>query len=169
MASPAAMTSRPVLVWETGGDPETAELVELEPAEGAGTTAENRRAILGVSAADNRGGGPIEVVVDGWRFLLEVEDAERAALRARATRARSHGVLAGPAEIRAMIAGRVVGVTVVAGDRVERGDALLVVEAMKMQNQVTAPRAGSIERVAVSAGQTIEQGDLLLILRDADA
>lgn len=107
----------------------------------------------------------VEVVVDGWRFELEVEDASRADLRRRATRDRDTGPTSGPTEIRAIIPGRVAAVRVVAGDTVEVGQGLLVVEAMKMQNELRASRAGTVERVLVGAGQTIEPGDLLVVLR----
>jgi biotin carboxyl carrier protein len=53
---------------------------------------------------------------------------------------------------------------VAAGDEVVAGQQLLVVEAMKMQNELRAPRDGNIERVAVGVGQTIEVGDLLLVI-----
>ena len=107
----------------------------------------------------------VEVLVDGWRFELEVEDAARAELRRRATRARDAGTASGPTEIRAIIPGRVAAVRVTAGDPVEAGASLLVVEAMKMQNELRAPRDGVVERVAVGEGETIENGDLLVVLR----
>lgn len=107
----------------------------------------------------------VEVVVDGWRFELDVEDAARAELRGRATRMTDATVASGPAEIRAIIPGRVAAVRVVAGDSVEAGGTLLVVEAMKMQNELRAPRDGIVERVAVGEGQTIELGDVLVVLR----
>jgi biotin carboxyl carrier protein len=107
----------------------------------------------------------VEVVVDGWRFEAIVEDAARAELRDRATRDRADASAGGgPLEIRAIIPGRVVEVRVTADDAVEAGQALLVVEAMKMQNELRAPRAGTVQRVAVGAGTTVEVGDLLVIL-----
>jgi biotin carboxyl carrier protein len=106
----------------------------------------------------------VEVVVDGWRFELEVEDDVRATLRERATRAPDAAAATGPLEVRAAIPGRVVTVTVATGDDVEAGATVLVVEAMKMQNEVRAPRAGRVERVAVGAGDTIELGDLLAVI-----
>jgi biotin carboxyl carrier protein len=105
-----------------------------------------------------------EVVIDGWRFEVEVEPAARAALRERARRGRNEAGRSGPTEVRAIIPGVVVSVSVVAGDEVAAGQQLLVVEAMKMQNELRAPRDGSIERVATSAGATIEVGDLLLVI-----
>jgi biotin carboxyl carrier protein len=106
----------------------------------------------------------IEVVVDGWRFELEVEDPAHAALRVRATRARVHGSGNGPFEVRAMIPGRVAGVAVTVGDAVTAGQTLVVVEAMKMQNELRAPRDGTVERVSVGVGETIDLGDLLVVL-----
>jgi biotin carboxyl carrier protein len=106
-----------------------------------------------------------EVVVDGWRFELAVEDAARARLRRRATRSVDATAASGSADIRAIIPGRVVAVRVAAGDAVEEGQTLLVVEAMKMQNELRAAQAGTVERVAVGEGQTIDRGDLLVVLR----
>ena len=106
----------------------------------------------------------VEVVVGGWRFELEIEDAARADLRARATRARATGPEGGPFEVHAMIPGRVAAVNVAVGDAVTAGQTLLVVEAMKMQNELRAPRDGVVERVSVGVGETIDLGDLLVVL-----
>jgi biotin carboxyl carrier protein len=106
----------------------------------------------------------IEVVVDGWRFELEVEGDARATLRERATREPDAASASGPLEIRAIIPGRVVSVAAAVGDLVEAGDALLVLEAMKMQNELRTPRAGRVTRVGASAGRTVEIGDLLVVV-----
>jgi biotin carboxyl carrier protein len=106
----------------------------------------------------------VEIVVDGWRFELEVEDDARARLRERATRDPGHAAADGPLEIRAIIPGRVVSVAVNVEDAIEAGQPLLILEAMKMQNELRSPRAGRITRVAASAGQTVEIGDVLVVL-----
>lgn len=107
----------------------------------------------------------VEVVVDGWRFEFEVEDAARAALRARASRDRADAIGGGGSlEIRAIIPGRIASVAVTPGDAVEAGQPLLSVEAMKMQNELRAPRAGVVGRIATAAGSTVEVGDLLVVL-----
>ncbi len=56
-----------------------------------------------------------------------------------------------------------------AGDEVEAGAPLLTIEAMKMQNEVRAPRAGTVGRIAVEAGQTVATGALLLRLESPSA
>jgi acetyl/propionyl-CoA carboxylase alpha subunit len=106
----------------------------------------------------------LEVVLDGWRFELDIDSEARARLRERATSARAGAARGGPEELRAIIPGRVVSVEVAVGDAVEPGGRLLVLEAMKMQNELKAPRAGRIASVAVGPGQTVELGDLLLVL-----
>jgi biotin carboxyl carrier protein len=106
----------------------------------------------------------LEVVIDGWRFELDVESDVRARLRERATSARGAAVQGGPSELRAIIPGRVVSVDVAEGDTVGPGGRLLVLEAMKMQNELKAPRAGRVLRVAIGPGQTVELGDLLLVI-----
>ena len=105
-----------------------------------------------------------EVIVDGWRVEVDVQSAGRAALQDRARRGREEAGRSGPAEVHAIIPGVVVSVSVAPGDAVTAGQQLLVVEAMKMQNELRAPRDGTIERVAVGAGTTIEVGDLLLVI-----
>jgi biotin carboxyl carrier protein len=157
--------SRPVRVTVIGDAEVPAQ--DLDPADPEVRTT-SRTVVTRLAAGRGRhpGDGParIEVVVDGWRFEVEVEDAARAALRRRATREADAAETSGPAEIRAIIPGRVAAVRVTAGDEVEAGRTLLVVEAMKMQNELRAPRAGTVERVAVGEGETIENGDLLVVL-----
>jgi biotin carboxyl carrier protein len=127
---------------------------------------QGRRIVVGqIGAMDPAGRRVVELLVDGWRFEFEVEDAARAALRDRASRDRSARAGAGePLEIRAIIPGRIASVAVTAGDAVEIGQTLLAVEAMKMQNELRAPRAGTVARVAAAAGTTVELGDLLVVL-----
>ena len=68
-----------------------------------------------------------------------------------------------------MIPGVVLAVAVEADDEVEAGHVLVVVEAMKMQNEIRAPRDGRVERVAVQPGAKIEVGDLLVVLAGESA
>lgn len=112
-----------------------------------------------------RGRTSLEVIVAGWRFELEVEDADLADLRDRATTDHGAAVHDGPTEVRAIIPGRVVSVAVTVGDVVTVGQRLLAVEAMKMENELRAPRDGTIERVATATGQTVDPGDLLVVIR----
>jgi biotin carboxyl carrier protein len=105
-----------------------------------------------------------ELLVDGWRVEIELEPERRAALRARARRGGAALADHGPTEVRAIIPGRVLAVSVAAGDPVVTGQQLLVVEAMKMQNELRAPRDGTVERIAVEPGRTVELGDVLLVI-----
>lgn len=121
--------------------------------------------LFGPAHLDRRRGTEVrEVVVDGWRVEVEVESERRAVLRERARRGAGAASKGGPVEVRAIIPGRVVAVSVGPGDDVEAGQQILVVEAMKMQNELRAPREGSVERVGVAVGDTIEVGDLLVVI-----
>ena len=55
-------------------------------------------------------------------------------------------------------------VNVKAGDKVEAGDVLLILEAMKMQNEIMAPEDGTVSDVRVSAGDTVATGDVMVVL-----
>jgi acetyl/propionyl-CoA carboxylase alpha subunit len=162
-------------------DPSDA-LVTVRPAPGSGlpgdapATVDPRDArgqddgpiVIGAVTATERG-VVVEVIAGGWRFELEVEPARRAALRERATRAVAAAGSGVATEVHAMIPGRVVAVSVAAGDAVSTGGQLLVVEAMKMQNEVRSPADAVVARVVVSVGDTVELGDLLVVLGDAAA
>jgi len=140
------------------------EPLTIQP--GSAVTPRPNVVVGAVDAVDRDGRLGVEVVVEGWRFELLVEDEARAALRERASRdPTAGGAAGGPLEIRAIIPGRIVSVAVAPGDTVEAGQTLLAVEAMKMQNELRAPRAGTVTRVPMGAGSTVELGDVLVVLR----
>ena len=66
--------------------------------------------------------------------------------------------------IKAVMPGLVIEVTVKEGDSVKAGDALLVVEAMKMQNEVKTPKDGVVKKILVQKGKTVNSGDTLLVI-----
>jgi biotin carboxyl carrier protein len=100
-------------------------------------------------------GEEFQVVVDGRAHRLRLLD-ERA-LRRRGRTAAGDGAK----EVRAAMPGKVVAVLIQAGATVERGQGLLVVEAMKMENEIMAPRAGVVAEICVQPGQAVEKGELL--------
>jgi biotin carboxyl carrier protein len=63
--------------------------------------------------------------------------------------------------------GRVIRVDVKPGDAVNEGDILLVVEAMKMENEISAPVAGTVKAVSVAAGARVAEGDPLVLIEPA--
>ena len=84
----------------------------------------------------------------------------------RAWRGRHHaaGEAEGRQQIVAPMPGKVVRVLVQAGDAVEAGQGLLVVEAMKMQNEVRSPKRGKVERLLAKEGQPVNAGEVLCIV-----
>ena len=70
----------------------------------------------------------------------------------------------GRAELKAMMPGRVVHVLVAVGDEVAAYQGVLVLEAMKMENELKSPKAGKIVEVRVVPGQTVEKGELLAVI-----
>jgi biotin carboxyl carrier protein len=102
--------------------------------------------------------GGVAVFIDGYRFEIEVRDPRR---RSRQTARRE---LAGSLNVVAPMPGKIVRLLVAAGDTVTAGQGLLVVEAMKMQNEVKAPKAGRVVSVAAREGATAAAGDILAII-----
>jgi biotin carboxyl carrier protein len=70
----------------------------------------------------------------------------------------------GRQQVLAPMPGKIVRVLVTAGDAVRAGQGLLVVEAMKMQNEIRAPKSGTIDRVRVVEGQTVNAGEVVVII-----
>ncbi len=118
-------------------------------------------------SADDRATGVrrFAATVDGWVFEVMVEPQSRAELRERAGQGREAAGHRGSDVVKAQIPGRVVRLWVAEGDTVEAGQRLLAIEAMKMENEVRAPRAGTVESIRVAADSSVELGDELLTVR----
>jgi biotin carboxyl carrier protein len=100
-----------------------------------------------------------QVLLHGSQYVLQVEDERERRLRA--------SLGGGPPEnvdfhLRAPMPGLIVTVPVSEGQMVEKGDVLVVLESMKMQNQLKSPRSGKVSRVQIKPGDSVEQRDTLL-------
>ena len=73
-------------------------------------------------------------------------------------------VAAGATTVSAPMPGKVLSVNVKVGDAVKAGDVLMILEAMKMQNEIMAPADGTVSDVRVSAGQTVGTGDVMIVM-----
>lgn len=93
-----------------------------------------------------------EISMDGGTFVVDMIDPLTARRRSSGDEAGSSGV------VKAMMPGRVVRVLVAKGDTVTRGTGLLILEAMKMENEIHAPADGVVDELFVEAGQTVEAG-----------
>jgi biotin carboxyl carrier protein len=71
--------------------------------------------------------------------------------------------------IQAQMPGRITGILVRAGELVEAGTPLLILEAMKMQNEITSPVAGRIASIEVHEGESVKRGSVLLVLDNSGA
>ena len=116
--------------------------------------------------ADDRAEGSrrFEVVVNGWLFEATIEPAVRADLRDRVARSAAAHHATARLTLRAQIPGRIVRLWVAEGETVERGQRLLAIEAMKMENEIRAPQAGTVEDIRVEVGARVEREDELLSL-----
>jgi biotin carboxyl carrier protein len=107
--------------------------------------------------------GPVKVLVDAKEYEVEIKGAPSAVRRPVGAAKRPAPPTAAGA-ITSQMTGRVIRVDVEPGQEVQEGDILLLIEAMKMENEVLAPQAGTVKEVTVAAGGRINEGDLLVIL-----
>jgi 3-methylcrotonyl-CoA carboxylase alpha subunit len=100
----------------------------------------------------HRDGNRHEISVAGARLAIEVVDPLSLKRKRRDDEIGAGGM------IKALMPGRVVRVLAAKGDQVRKGAGLLILEAMKMENEITAPADGVVDDVFVEAGQTVEAG-----------
>jgi biotin carboxyl carrier protein len=101
---------------------------------------------------------PEVIQVNGHIFSVELFDPRE--LRARS----SAGASQGRQNIVAPMPGKVVRLLVSAGDRIEEGQGLIVVEAMKMQNEMKSPKTGLVVEVKTKTGATVSAGEILVVI-----
>jgi biotin carboxyl carrier protein len=104
--------------------------------------------------------GTTVVDVRGETYTVQVEEETRYIIRTRG----GLGAGGGDQTLTAPLPGRVTHVAVRAGDEVKAGDTLLVIEAMKMENEFKATRAGRVREIRVEPGQPVNAGDVLLVI-----
>lgn len=102
-----------------------------------------------------------EIRRDGEHWIWRGRRFSAEAPETAASRAHRAG---GPVRIQATMPGKVIRVLVEAGDQVAAGQGIVVVEAMKMQNEIKAPRAGLVKTLRAEAGGTVGAGDLIALI-----
>jgi acetyl/propionyl-CoA carboxylase alpha subunit len=115
--------------------------------------------------ARRRDGHGWDLHLDGDRFDAEVVDERTRAIQAMTG---AGAAPKGPRPVRAPMPGMIVRVGVAPGDRVEAGQSVVIIEAMKMENDLKAEAAGVVSTVAVAAGQAVEKGATLVEFRAED-
>jgi biotin carboxyl carrier protein len=100
-----------------------------------------------------------QVLLRGRLYQVRVEDEREKRLRAAAGGRVAEGV---EFHLKAPMPGLIVAVNVGEGDEVKKGQVLLILESMKMQNELKAPRDGRVNRIRVKPGESVEQKQTLL-------
>jgi pyruvate carboxylase subunit B len=103
--------------------------------------------------------GAYTLWVDGFRFDGEALDERTRAIRDITAESQK---ASGPASLNAPMPGLIVRVNVAPGDAVQAGQGLIVMEAMKMENELRASAAGIVKNVLVEPGKAVEKGTLLI-------
>jgi biotin carboxyl carrier protein len=106
----------------------------------------------------------IEKCSDAYRVHLSDDTIAVALAEASRDGARRPRRAHGPTRLTAPMPGRVVRVLTEEGREVDPGQGLVVIEAMKMENELKAPRKGRVHEIAVREGQTVEAGALLIVV-----
>lgn len=103
-----------------------------------------------------------EVLLRGRQYQVKVEDEREKRLKAAAGGGVAEG---GEFHLKAPMPGLVVTIPVAEGQEVKKGQVLIILESMKMQNELKSPRDGVVDRVRVKAGESVEQKQTLLSIQ----
>lgn len=103
-----------------------------------------------------------EVKVNSVSSLVTVEDEQLARLRGQVKSRRRTG----SEQVKAPMPGRIVCVSVAVGDSVESGQGVVVIEAMKMENELHAHAGGTVKDIRVGEGDTVDKNDVLVVIGD---
>jgi biotin carboxyl carrier protein len=101
------------------------------------------------------------VLVNGQPFQVEIQDEQQKRLRAATGKGEAK---AGKRTVAAPMPGKVVKLLVKPGDTVKPGDGVIVVEAMKMENELKAPAAGTIKEIRAEEGKAVSGGEVLVVI-----
>ncbi len=110
-----------------------------------------------IPIAIRREGMTLEVFIGPDRYSAEIE-------RSAGALTQTGPAIEGEVRLTAPMTGQVTEVLVAPGDQVEEDDPLLVMVAMKMNNEIRSPAGGRITEVSVEAGDAVDQGDLMLVI-----
>jgi pyruvate carboxylase subunit B len=105
--------------------------------------------------------GQLLIYYGGERFACLVQDERLAELKRLAGESETGATAA---QIKAPMPGLILRILVKPGQEVAKGERLLIIEAMKMENELKAPRAGVIKSIACRAQEAVEQGKVLVVL-----
>jgi pyruvate carboxylase subunit B len=114
-----------------------------------------------VVARPSESRGAYTLWLDGWRFEVEALDERTQAIRDLSGNSAGPS---GPAPLKAPMPGLIVRVNVQVGDQVQAGQGIVVMEAMKMENELRATAAGKVKSILAAPGQAVEKGALLVEL-----
>ena len=103
--------------------------------------------------------GDYSLWVDGYRFDVEALDERTAAIRELS---KLSSTASGPKPLIAPMPGLIVRINVKAGDKVAQGQGLVVMEAMKMENELRAAAAGTVKSINAKPGTAVEKGTVLI-------
>lgn len=103
--------------------------------------------------------GRYSLWIDGYRFDVEALDERTRTIRDMTA---EHATATGPAPLIAPMPGLIVRVNVALGERVSAGQGIVVMEAMKMENELRAPAAGTVKAVHVTPSMAVEKGAVLV-------
>ena len=104
----------------------------------------------------------MKVTVNGQTYQVEIPQTKAQGPRVAMAPAAAEAQTGGTKNVNSELPGTVTKINVAAGQRVKRGDVLLVIEAMKMANEIVSEVDGTVQRIAVTQGQSVNQGDLLV-------
>lgn len=113
---------------------------------------------------DEQGARGFDVLVGGQLLHLQAYDE-----RSRLLAATAKAVVTGPQRVESEMPGKVVKIVAPAGATIQEGQGVLILEAMKMENEIKSPIDGVVKEISVAEGQTVESGAQLFVVEPSES
>jgi len=104
--------------------------------------------------------GSCSIYINGEHYAVEVVNEKK---KAKLRETKNH-IVAGKQEIKASMCGKVKKVLIALNDEVKESQGIIIIEAMKMENEICAPKSGKVTAVGVKEGDTVDNNSMLLVI-----
>src|SRR5436853_1569037 len=120
--------------------------------------------VISVSVRGNEGQRVYFVEVNGRPLIVDLEEDSSSSSSSSSDRASESTGIDGPALVNSPMAGKIASMKTSVNSKVEEGESLMVLEAMKMQNEIASPRKGTVKELYVKHGDLVKAGDRLCLV-----
>lgn len=139
----------------SGKDTHSIQVKETHP-DGRLKTITINNKIIPVQVTRRADGFPKSVLLNGIPFDVDIEKVKSVRYKPAATTRKICG------DVKASLPGQILAILVNVGDRVQKGQPVVILESMKMENEITSPKSGTIQAIHINVGQLVMKNEVMI-------